>query len=203
MTCTTYTSVASSQVFKAFIIHSRGCLSPNSSAKMPELTTSWCWISLTEWTKTFVDHGGFPLRAVRYWSRSSLSILAVHYSNNWWPYTMICTYSHLIACWFLFVLVHFRAAFGFTDDLQMCVLGHVLGGYIGSFAVDQLVSALLLWTFKWCFGWSACRFAWFRSALACLRCLCSHDLLVWKRRGRWWWKEVGCYEEYIVSFKSK
>jgi len=41
-----------------------------------------------------------------------------------------------------------RAASGFTDDFQMSVLGHVLGGYIGSFAVDCLVSALLMCTFE-------------------------------------------------------
>jgi len=104
ITSTIYASVASSKVFKASLVHSRWRLSPNSSAKMPELTTSWCSIPCTVWTKAFVNHGGFSLRAVKYWSRSSLRIPAAHYSINWWPCTMIWTYSPVIACCFLFVL---------------------------------------------------------------------------------------------------
>jgi len=72
---------------------------------MPELTTSWCSISRTVWTKAFVNHGGFPLWAPRYWSRSSLRMMAVHYSINWRRSTVIWTYSHPIVCCFLFVLL--------------------------------------------------------------------------------------------------
>jgi len=72
---------------------------------MPELTTSWCSISRTVRTKAFINHGGFPLRAARYWSCSSLRIPAVHYSINWQPSTIIWTYSHPIVCCFLFILL--------------------------------------------------------------------------------------------------
>jgi len=46
------------------------------------------------------------------------------------------------------VLLPVRAASGFNDDCQMSVLSDVFGGYIGSFMVDFLVSALLLCTLK-------------------------------------------------------
>jgi hypothetical protein len=40
VTSTIYTSVASSKVIKACFVHSRGCLSGNSSSKLPQVTTS-------------------------------------------------------------------------------------------------------------------------------------------------------------------
>jgi len=104
ITSTIYAFVASSKVIKAIFVHSRGCLSPNSSAKMSQLTTLWCSISRTVRIKAFVDLGGIPFRAARYWSRSSLCILAVHHPINWQQYTMIWTYSHPIAYCVLFVL---------------------------------------------------------------------------------------------------
>jgi len=93
-----YTSVAPSKVIKAGFVHSRGSLSGNLSAKLPELTTSWCWISLTMGTNAFVDLGGFLLRAARKWSCSSLPTPAVHYTINWWLRNTISIYSHPTAC---------------------------------------------------------------------------------------------------------
>jgi len=46
------------------------------------------------------------------------------------------------------VLLRVRAATSLMENFEMCVLGHVFGGYIGSFGVDSLVSALLVGTFK-------------------------------------------------------
>jgi len=42
------------------------------------------------------------------------------------------------------VLLCIRAASSSTDDFKMCILGHIVGGFIGSLAVDKLVSAFLL-----------------------------------------------------------
>jgi len=78
ITSTIYDSVASSQVFEASFIHSRGHLSQYSHVKIPLLTTSWCLISRTVWTNAMVDHGGFPFRATTNWSRSSVHTPAVH-----------------------------------------------------------------------------------------------------------------------------
>jgi len=79
---------------KACFVHSGGFLSGNSCANIPELTTSWCSISLTVRTNAFIDHGGFPLWAMRNWSRSSLRTPAVCYTINWRLFTTICIYLH-------------------------------------------------------------------------------------------------------------
>jgi len=105
MTSTIYASVASSKVIKACFVHSRGCFSGNSSAKMPELTTSWCSISRTVRTNALVDHGCFPLRAAINWSRSSRRTPAICYMVNWRLLTAVWRYSHPTACCFLFVLL--------------------------------------------------------------------------------------------------
>jgi len=44
-------------------VFSRGFLSHNSSATIPELTASWCLVSWTEQGMALVNHRGFPLRA--------------------------------------------------------------------------------------------------------------------------------------------
>jgi len=73
--------------------------------KIPELTTSWCSISLTVRANAFVDQGGIPLRAVRNWSRSSLHKPAVRYAIHWRLFTTICIYLHPTACCWLFLLL--------------------------------------------------------------------------------------------------
>jgi len=85
----------------ACFVHSRGCLSGNSSAKLAELTTSWCSISRTVRTNAFVDHGGFPLRAVIYSLLSSLRTPTVRYTVNWPPIASIWIHSHPTTCCFL------------------------------------------------------------------------------------------------------
>jgi len=90
-------------VIKACFVHSRGLLSGNSSAKIPELTTSWCSISQTVQTNAFVDHGGFPLRAAMNSLRSSLRTSAVRYSVNSVLFATTRIYSHPTACCFLFL----------------------------------------------------------------------------------------------------
>jgi len=74
---------------------------------------------------------------------------------------------------------------GPTDDCLMCILGHMLGGCIGSAAVASLVSAFLLCANKWCILCSAWQSTRVRSALTWLRGLCIDALLVWNRWGRW------------------
>ena len=96
-----YDSVASSKVFKAFFVHSRGHLSRNYSRMIPELTTSWCSISRTVRTDAFIGHGGLPWWEATNWSWNSLHTLAVHYIVSYPPSTLIWRYSNLIACWFL------------------------------------------------------------------------------------------------------
>jgi len=45
ITSTMYASIASSNVVNAYLVHCRGFLSLHSSAKIPELATSWCLIA--------------------------------------------------------------------------------------------------------------------------------------------------------------
>ena len=104
-TWTMYASVASSNVVKACLVHSRGFLSLNWSAKIPELTTSWCWTLRTARTNALVNHGGFPLQVARNWSRSSLHTPGASYLLSWRSSTSTWLYSHLIACCFLFLLL--------------------------------------------------------------------------------------------------
>jgi len=92
-------------VIKAFIVHSRGRLSGNSSAKIPELTTSWCSISRTVQTNGFFDHGGFALRAAMISLRSSLWTPAIRYMVNWPPIASIWIDSHPPVCCFLILLL--------------------------------------------------------------------------------------------------
>ena len=92
-------------VFKAWSITSRGRFSPNRSAKIPELKTSWCLISRAMRTDALVDHGGFLLQAAIHWSRSSLRTPAVCYTVSWPSFTSIWIDSHPIACCFFFLLL--------------------------------------------------------------------------------------------------
>jgi len=104
-TSTIYDCVASSKVFRACVVHSRGRLSRNSSAKIPELTTSWCSISRTVRTNALVDHGDSPLQEAMNWSRSSLRTPAVRHILSWPSSIQIWIDSHPIACCFLFFLL--------------------------------------------------------------------------------------------------
>jgi len=104
VTSTIYDSVASSKGFKPCFVYSRQRLSTNSSAKIPEVTTSWCSISRAVQTNAVVDHGGFPLRAAMNLSRSSLCTPAVRYTVSWPLSTSMWIDSHPIACCFLFSL---------------------------------------------------------------------------------------------------
>jgi len=92
-------------VINACFVHSRECLSGNSSAKIPELTTSWCSISRAVRTNAFVDHGGFPLRAAINSLCSSLRTPPVRYTVNWPPIASIWIHSHPTACCFVFFLL--------------------------------------------------------------------------------------------------
>jgi len=105
VTSTIYASIASSKVIKARFVHSQGRLSGNSSAKIPELTTSWCSIPRTVQTNAFVDHEGFPLRAAMNSLHNSLQTPAVRYTVYLPLITSIWIYSHPTACCFLFLLL--------------------------------------------------------------------------------------------------
>jgi len=105
ITSTIYASVAYSKVIKACFVHSRGCISGNSSVKIRGLTTSWYSISRTVWTNAFVDHGGFPFQAVIHWSCSSLRAHAVCYMVCWRPFPSSWIYSHPSSCCFLSLLL--------------------------------------------------------------------------------------------------
>jgi len=105
ITSTIYSSVASSKVVKTWFVHSLGCLSLNSSAKIPELTSSWWLISRSVRINALVNHGGFPLTAAITWSHSLLRTPAVCYIISGQLSTSIRLYSHPIACCFLFLLL--------------------------------------------------------------------------------------------------
>jgi hypothetical protein len=92
-------------MIKACLILSWGCLSKNPSAKIPELTTSICWIWWTVQTSAFIDYRGFTLRVAINWSRSSLQTPAVRDTVDCWLLTSIWIYSHPTAWCFPFLLL--------------------------------------------------------------------------------------------------
>jgi len=95
-----YALVAASKMIKAGFVHSWGCLSWNLSAKMPELSKSWCLFLQTVRINALVNHGGFSLRAVDTWSCSFWRTPAEWYTINWRLYTLVWIYSHPTACCF-------------------------------------------------------------------------------------------------------
>jgi hypothetical protein len=89
----------------ACFVHSRGCSFRNSSAKIPELITSWFSISRTVRTIAFLDHGGFPLRAAMNSFRSSLRTAAIRYGLKWPPIAWKWIHSHPSTYCFLYLLL--------------------------------------------------------------------------------------------------
>jgi len=123
------------------------------------------------------------------WSRRYRQFTAVHHGMH------ILTTSG--------ILVLFPADSGLTEDFQMCILGHIFGSFIGSIAVDYVVTAFVLCAKEWDIGWSTLRSACFRSVTTWLRCSCIHHFVVWNSRRRRLRKEGGSPEEYIVKFMSE
>jgi len=103
-TSTISNTIVSSKVFIACLVHYRECLSRNLSAKVPELATSWYWMSRTVRTNTLVDHGSFLLTAGFQLSCSCLRSQPVPYSVSWSQCTLKSIDSHAIACSVIFVL---------------------------------------------------------------------------------------------------
>jgi len=101
------------------------------------------------------------------------------------------------------MLLGILTASGFIDDCYLCVPSHIFGGCIRRVLLDWDGSALLLRLSRCRIELSTHHSARFGSACSWLRCLWSHDSLLWKRWERWKRKEVGSLEDYIVCFKSK
>jgi len=197
ITSTIYDSVASSKVFRACFVHSWGRLSRNSSAKIPELTTSWCSISRNVETNDLVDHGDLPLWEAINWSLCSLCTPAVRYILSWPSSTQIWIDSHPIVCCFLFLLLPVLRTFlnvcseSYFRWLQLRHCGGLTGVCVA--AVTRQVAPCVK-----------------RLSFGSIR-LQSHLeevfrepwLAVVEMWGRWSRKEVGSAEDYIVSYKSK
>jgi hypothetical protein len=196
-TSTIYNSVASSTVFKAFFMHSWGCWSRNSSAKIPELTTLSYWISRTVRTTALVDYGGLLLQQAIYWSRSSIHTPVVRYIVSWPLTTLIWIDSHPITCYFVFLLhpvlrtifkcaswviflVATIAASQWTNRCLRCRCVSPSGALLEA-PVVRLDLALIVPG---------------GSVSGAMACCCRK----WER---WSPKVVGSAEDYIVSYKSK
>jgi len=110
-------------VIEACFVHARGRISGNSSAQIPELTTSWCSISRTVRRNAFVDPGGFTLRAAMNSWRSSLRTPAVGYKINWPPFATIRIYSHPTACCFMFLLLPVLRTIFKCASWVICLVG--------------------------------------------------------------------------------
>jgi len=194
---------------KACLVHSRGFLSLNSSAKIPELTTSWWSISRTVRTNSLVDHGGSPLRATINWAHSSLSTPAVCYIIHWQPCTSIWRHIHPITCFFLFLLLPvLRKMFNCASRVMISLATFAASrrtkwclrcSWVSAGGVLKEAPVVLLYSVPPSPCWGVC------GARTC--CCGSEEMMITKRSGKSWgrrWrKEVGRPEEYIVSFKSK
>jgi len=167
-------------VIKACLSHSRGCISGNSSAKIPELTTSWCWILRTVRINSFVDHGGFPLRAARNSLHSSLWVPALHYTVNSPPIALIWIHSHTTACCFLFFLLPVLRTIFKCACWVICLVAALAASRWTNLCLCS-GCAPRIWGI-WC---SARQSASIRSAPTSRRWFCIHDVLVWNRTERW------------------
>jgi len=204
-----YASVPSSNAVEAWLVHSRGFLSLNSSATIPELTTPCSLILRTMRTNASLDHGGVPVRAAINWPCSSLRTPAAGYIISWLPATSIVLYSHPIACYFLFLVlpvlltifncasrvifsVTTFAASQWAEWCLRCSWVSVVG------KLDE-VPVILLDSVPLSPCWGVC------AAMIC--CCGSEEMMITKWKGMSWGRrqrnEVGRPEEYIVSFKSK
>jgi len=167
-------------VIKAYFVHSRWCLSGNSSAKIPELPISWCSISRTVRTYASVDQGGFPVQAAINLLRSSLRTPAVCFTVNWPPSASIWIYSHPIACCFSFLLIPvLRTIFKWAAWVK-CLVAALAASRLTDLCLRSC--CVPRYVRIWC---SACQSANIRSVLTWRRWLCIHDELVWNSRGRW------------------
>jgi hypothetical protein len=101
----TYTSVAFSALIQAFFVNSRGCLSVNPAAILPELRTLRCSASRTVRIYSSLDTTSFPLQASINWSCRSQRTAAVCYTVNRRSFPTVWLFSHLTIWCFLFVLL--------------------------------------------------------------------------------------------------
>jgi len=209
ITSTIYASIASSNVVEACLVHSRGFLSLNSSSKIAELTTPWCSILQAVQTNALVDHGGFPSRVARNWSRSSLRTPAECYIIWWGSSISIWLYSHPITCICLFLLLLVLwtmfncasrvlilvAAFAASQWAKCCLRCR----WVSAGGVLEEAPVVLLNSVPCSTYWGVCG--------AMSRCCGSEEIMITKRSGKSWgrWSrtDVGSTEEHIVSFRSK
>jgi len=194
---------------KACLVPSRGFLSRNSYAEIPEPTASVCLIPQTVRTNALVDHGGFPLRVAMNWSRSSPCTPAAGYIISWLPYTTIRLYSHpIVRCIFISLLpilqtimycasrfVFAVPAFAVSQWAKSCLrCSWVSAGGILDEVPDVLLDSVPL---SPCCG--VC------GAMIC--CCGREEMMIRKWSGKTWGRrqrnEVVRPEEYIVRFKSK
>jgi len=185
------------KVYQACFVHSRGRVTGNPSAKIPELNPLSCVISRTVPPNALVDHGGFPLQAMIHCSRSSLCTLAEHHIGSWPSSTSIWIDSHPIAYFFSFLLhlvlrtvfkcvawvifsVATIAASRWTNHCLCCCCVSPVGALV-VVPVVRLDSAPIAP------GWSVS---------VAMTCSCG-------KVRKMITKEVGSPEDYIVSYKLK
>jgi len=177
---TTLTSVAFYKVFKACFVQLWGHWSWHPSPKIQSADNIMIFnfvASVTiccgqPWRFSMMNGYKLLMLLFTYASCTLQSHLAAVYLDDNWL-TSSC------------MLLRILAAFRFMDIVWTCVLGHILGSYIGSVVVDWPVSVKLLRPSGRCIGWSTCQLARLWSTHPLLRCSWSNDLQVSKRSGRW------------------
>jgi hypothetical protein len=105
ITSTRCVSIPCPEECKAWLVHSWGCITWNSSAKIPPLRTSPCSILWIMWTHTLVIHGGIPSQVDWQWSHSALQTLAWYHIFSGFRSTLSWIYLHFVACCMWHILV--------------------------------------------------------------------------------------------------
>jgi len=185
---TIYASVASSNVVKACLVHSRRFISRNLSAKIRNLTIAGSSISRPGWTNPLVDHGGFPLCGVINWSSSSLRTPGECYIINWQLCTYIWQHLHPIACCFFFLpLPVLQTIFNHASMVMVLVAAFAASRWTKWCLRCSWVSAggvleeapiiLLEWVPPWpCWGVCGAMIGWWG----------SEEIMITKRSGKSW-----------------
>jgi hypothetical protein len=181
------------------IAHMWGCLSGTSSAKMPELMTSRCFMSWTEETNAFDDHGGFVLWAAIKLLSSSLWTPAGRYMINWWLFILIWIHSHSMTSSFQFLLLSvwrtiFKCAM-WVRCLDLILAASLWTTECLRSGCTPMIAILNVAPTNWLhldplpLGWGGC---------VTMICWCEIEKEDHKKR-----TEVGSPEDYILRFMSE
>jgi len=127
--------------------HSQVCFHRGLHIHMPSNLDTPLLLSRTSAQCTLIRFGGFSIVACE---NTSVAISAIFKARRLSDSSSCTRPPSLAIVGDMFETIKkLVAAFGLTDDFQMCILGYVCCGYIGWIAVDSLVTVFVLGAQLW------------------------------------------------------